>query len=234
MTDPTSSLRQFESWLHRRLRLRADEPGGGPSLSLTHLAGTRSSRYGPLLVDYLNEVDDTDPCGWFLFDEAILQAITAQDLLPARGPGASQAGPLEAIGRTLRELAALGRCVFVCSCSAWLVRCVPGVFTAFVTGSLNRRIASIADRHGLSVDEARAFVRARDEACRRIVRRSFGVRLDDPSQYHLVLNTDDIPDPVAVCLIADSMLEWAARAPGGTPEGGRNPRFASQTSRSAK
>ncbi len=90
---------------------------------------------------------------------------------------------------------------------AWLLE--PGVgFRICLYGSLNVRAARVARRDGMSLEEALAAVRAKEEHSRELYKRLYGFDLLDLSAYDLVIDTDNLtPEEVvaAICAVLEAM-----------------------------
>jgi len=90
---------------------------------------------------------------------------------------------------------------------AWLLE--PGVgFRICLYGSLNVRAARVAKRDGMSLEEALAAVRAKEEHSRELYKRLYGFDLLDLSAYDLVVDTDNLtPEEVvaAICAVLEAM-----------------------------
>jgi cytidylate kinase len=65
----------------------------------------------------------------------------------------------------------------------------PDVLHVRVVAPFELRVARLRGERNVSEDSARACLEARDRARARYLRRSHGVRLDDPALYHLTVNT---------------------------------------------
>ena len=180
-----------------------------PSLTITGLPGAGGRVVAPDIVDYLDVVHDCEGGGWLLVDDAFVAAAAGWDQ-----------GTTSAYSATLMAIARLGHCVVSCEGAAWLTRPVDNVFHAFLAGSEGGR----ATRQG--TEPARSAwtperLRARDEELRRAFADRFGAKLENPCDYHIVVNTDHFDRSLVVRTIADSLLEWAAGRnpnPPGAPE----------------
>jgi hypothetical protein len=85
-------------------------------------------------------------------------------------------------------------------------------FHVRLDGPLERRVARGAEIEGISLDEARAHVRAADKARAAYVRRLYGVDPADPSLYHLVIDSTAIPIDAVIELILVAAREAARTA----------------------
>lgn len=206
-----------------------DEPCA-PSLTISRQCGSGSSRIGRALVEYLDEIDESAVHGWAYFDQSLVGKIIEERLLPEKvqpySPGNEKflIDPRlrETLGRpaaewtlfnhsasTIRHLSSLGNAVLVGRASNFVTVDRKNVFHVRLVGSESKRIAYTRNHFHLSNEEAEMLVRKTDQARARFVRRFTGMEVDDPAAYHLILNTDNLPDDVIVRIIGDSLIEWA-------------------------
>ena len=71
----------------------------------------------------------------------------------------------------------------------WCLAGRPDVFHVRVVAPLEKRVARLCREKSLSEEAARARLEASDKARLRYLKRSHGVRVDDPSHYHVTVNT---------------------------------------------
>jgi cytidylate kinase len=86
----------------------------------------------------------------------------------------------------------------------------PGALHVLLAGSLEGRIARVAEREAIGRADARRRVEARDRAKRDYVRRTFGVDPDDRTLYDLVIDTIAVGIDAAVEIV---LTATRARAP---------------------
>jgi cytidylate kinase len=80
---------------------------------------------------------------------------------------------------------------------------LPGVLHVRVEAPLKARILRIQQREGLGTKESEDLAKRQDKTASQYVRHLFGVRWDDPSLYHIVLNTGKWDVEEAAQLLAD-------------------------------
>jgi cytidylate kinase len=108
------------------------------------------------------------------------------------------------VERIIADLAEAGDVVIVGRGGQMALRGRPDVLHVRVVAPLEIRVARLQQEKGISEEAARASLEASGRARERYIRRSYGVRLDDPSLYHLTINTGrlDVPQAVQVLLQA--------------------------------
>jgi cytidylate kinase len=75
-----------------------------------------------------------------------------------------------------------------------------------------KRVRQIEEHHRLSTQEAVELITTTDETRRRYVMHYFRAEIDDPINYHFVINTGLTGYDEAARLIADATMEIQARA----------------------
>ena len=97
---------------------------------------------------------------------------------------------IEAIRKVLRDLANGGNVVIVGRGAHIILEDMPNVLRVGVVANLEDRVVTVMERERLSKEQAAETVRTRDEARAYFFRRFFGIEEpDDPTLYHLVVNT---------------------------------------------
>jgi len=91
--------------------------------------------------------------------------------------------------KTILRLAGLGHAILVGRGANVITARLPNVFHVRLVAPLAARIHHAAGYYHLNEAEAAKLVREHDQARRRYVRRYFNSEIDDPSLYHVTLNT---------------------------------------------
>ena len=112
---------------------------------------------------------------------------------------------IEAMRSVMADLAAGGNVVIVGRGGSIILRDVPDVLRVGAVARTEDRIARIMEREKLGRDQAEKTVTARDKARAGYFKRYFGIGdPDDPSLYHLVLNTSDVDPEYATEVIVEA------------------------------
>lgn len=229
-------LSRMENYLRERPALGSSsfQPGEGseipPSLTISRQCGAGFCRIECSLLEYLDELEGSDFGNWALFDQSLLgRYIDSRPLSGCLIPfEANQAkfpvpSPLQDqfskprenwalfnhSANAIRQLCQSGRCVIV-GRAGNLVTCdLANTFHVRLVANKSKRIRFISRRFDLNPAEAGELVEETDKSRARFVKRNTGVEIDDATFYHLILNTESVPDEVAIRVIADSMHEWS-------------------------
>ena len=103
------------------------------------------------------------------------------------------------------ELADEGEVVIVGRGSQVVLRERSDVLHVRVVAPLEMRVERLQRERNLSAESARACLEASDEVRARYLRRSHGVRLDDPALYHLTIHTGLLDPTRAADLIIQAV-----------------------------
>jgi cytidylate kinase len=107
------------------------------------------------------------------------------------------------ITATILDLYGRGDVVIVGRGGQAILRDKPGVVHVRIIAPFKSRCRRLAESAKLSLSEAAEMLREMDEQRRDFLRQCFGVRPDNSSLYHMILNTARVEEDVAVNLIAD-------------------------------
>ncbi len=114
------------------------------------------------------------------------------------------------VERIIRDLADEGSIVVVGRGSQVVLSHRPDVLCVRVIAPLADRIAWLQQQKVISADAARAWLEASDTARARYLQRSYGVQVNDPTLYHLVINTGLLSLGPAVDLVVRTLQAWSA------------------------
>lgn len=93
------------------------------------------------------------------------------------------------VERIIHHLADEGNVVIVGRGSQMVLRDQPDVLHVRVIAPIEVRVGRLQQRENISPEAAQARLRASDKARIRYLRRSYAIKVDDPTLYHLVINT---------------------------------------------
>ncbi|UCC87184.1 MAG: cytidylate kinase-like family protein [Anaerolineales bacterium] len=112
------------------------------------------------------------------------------------------------VKRIIRDLADQGDVVIVGRGSQMVLRGRPDVLHVRVVAPFEARVAQLQEERQVSAESACACLEASDKARTRYLRRSHAARLNDPTLYHLTLNTGFLSLSQAVDLIIQAFQAW--------------------------
>ncbi|MEK9659671.1 MAG: cytidylate kinase-like family protein [Chloroflexota bacterium] len=121
---------------------------------------------------------------------------------PTEGMGdVADAQLLEMTAAVMRELAASNRVIIAGRGANMILRDNPGALHVGLTSALDQRVQRIMNRENLDRAEAERFVAENDKGRNAYFQRFFKVHPDDPTHYHLMVNTDLLSTPKAAELV---------------------------------
>lgn len=109
---------------------------------------------------------------------------------------------LAAVQAALADAAAEGDLVYHGLAGGLLLRDAPGVLRVHLIAPLEMRVRSLMDSHGMRESEAQSYIQDLDDSRARWVKFFFGVDVNDPGLYDLVLNLESFFIPEACEVIA--------------------------------
>jgi cytidylate kinase len=114
---------------------------------------------------------------------------------------------VEDTAHTIRQLAHKGWCVIIGRASNIITYSIPHGVHIRLIGSIEKRSQRIAQVSNLKLHEAENIVNRSDRARRRYMDHYYGISIDDPTHYDLILNTDHVSTSTASHLIADLLCK---------------------------
>jgi cytidylate kinase len=110
-------------------------------------------------------------------------------------------------------LADVGDVVIVGRGGQMVLRGRPDVLHVRVVAPLAVRIARLSQERNIPAEAARACLEASQKARGRYLRRGYGVNVDDPGLYHLVVNTGLLDLPRAAGLVVQALRDLIGAPP---------------------
>tara|TARA_R110002096_G_scaffold387471_4_gene581656 strand:- start:2532 stop:3284 length:753 start_codon:yes stop_codon:yes gene_type:complete len=225
-------LNRMKSFLRGRLAEEAYQSGEvfRPSLTISRQCGSGADRIGQRLVEYLDEADESATHGWALFDQSLIGRVIEDHKLPDTvGPYLAKNAKFSAVqaleeslnldpskwtlfnytSKTIRLLCTLGNAIIVGRAGNYVSADLANTFHVRLVGSIPMRKQRIQARHLVSSLESEKLINETDLSRSKFVKRYTHSEIEDPSAYHLTINTDDMDDNTITSILADSLLEWA-------------------------
>jgi len=115
--------------------------------------------------------------------------------------GATTSELRDLIRQAIEETAAHGDVVIVAHAASHALASEPGVLRVLITGSPEVRVGRFAAERGLSEKEASSVLSKSDAGRAGYLKRFYGERLELPTQFDLVVNTDRLTPEAAASLV---------------------------------
>ena len=218
-------LEGFARYLEPQAALVHEDPHcAGPSITISRQMGAGGIEIANLLADQLSArccriwvVFEKNlaqlvwqnhhlpaPVGRF-FDEGIPQTIrdTVQELLGVRITGWNQ---VEHTAATILRLAGRGDAIFVGRGANIITANQKAVLRVRLIAPFAKRVRQIEEHHRLGTQEAVELISATDDMRRRYIKHYFRAEIDDPINYHFVINTGAIGYQETAHIIAEATI----------------------------
>jgi cytidylate kinase len=199
-----------------------------PVVTISREAMAGASDIAQLVAERLNQhTHGTAPCPWTVFDRNLVERVLEDHELPKTldrfmSEDASVFSPGRAVEEilglhpsdwtlvqhtteTILRLARLGNVILIGRGSNIITRRLKKAVHIRLVAPEPVRIQRAAEAYKITTKEATALIHERDAARHRYVKHNFHVAIDDPLQYHAVLNTGLIDFDLAARLIADAV-----------------------------
>jgi cytidylate kinase len=203
---------------------------GFPCITISRQMGAGGIEIAELLAERLGVSSN---CRWAVFDRDLAERVWAnenlprpvdhfcrqevppairdvvQELLGVRTTGSHM---VEHTAVTILRLVYLGNAIFVGRGANILTAHQKSVLHVRLTAPFAKRVRQIEEHHLLGTQEAVELITATDDARRRFIKHNFGAEIDDPINYHFVINTGLTGYVEAARIIADATVNLHSRA----------------------
>jgi len=225
----TAEVEKLPSFLEA-MNYRTADAGGRNGfhgfLTISRQAGAGAHTLAhAVLEEFAQEPEDPALAGWTLFDAAMcqkrlaearlhvplerLRAETLRSAMDDLGYQIFALQPpqddiLEKTFHIIQSLALKGKVIFIGRGAVAVTRCLPQGIHIRLVAPLSRRLERMAAYWQVPAVIARRRVLEEDDSRARLMRRYFGLDIDDPLLYDAVWNTDRLP----TAHIAALLLRW--------------------------
>lgn len=215
MADPRVQLGKWQAYIEshtKQIRKRLGEfRMVEPAITLSRETGAGATTLAERLAEHLNQRSDKTKPAWTVFDKNLISEVLKEHDLPerlAQFMAEDRPRPIEDtigdmlgmhppnwklvkdIGETIFRIASMGRCIIVGRGGNIITRDLPSVLHLRLVGSLEKRIHRSMEYYGVTEAEARQLTSKQDRARRRYVLAYYDCEIEDPLNYHLVINVD--------------------------------------------
>jgi cytidylate kinase len=208
-----------------------------PCITISRQMGAGGIEIAELLAERLGVSSN---CTWAVFDRNLAELVWANDNLPGpvehfcheEVPPAIRDVVQELLGVrttglhlvehtavTILRLASLGNAIFIGRGANIITAPQKSVLHVRLTAPFAKRVRQVEEHHRLGTEEAVELITATDDARRRFIKHYFRAEIDDPINYHFVINTGLIGYDEASRIIADATMNLI---PGPKPQPGNS------------
>ncbi|HME42360.1 MAG TPA: cytidylate kinase-like family protein [Syntrophorhabdales bacterium] len=197
-----------------------------PAITISRMTGAGGHTVASILADYLQmHVPAHDP--WTVFDQNLVEKVLEDHHIHKRIADFMQEGHksmlmdsveewmglhpstwtlIQQTNATILQLAKMGNVILVGRGGVVITSKLKNVFHVRLVGSLEKRIEYGQKLYGLDRKASLDFIKKRDEGRKRYLKDNFGVDVDDPLLYHVLINTDLVQYDEAAGLIGDEVI----------------------------
>jgi cytidylate kinase len=199
-----------------------------PVVTISRQSGCGAHAVGEKLAAYLEAHSQEAWCPWQVFDSNLVAAILAEHKLPKRfakfmpedrtselaetmdellGIHPPSSVLLRHTRETISRLAERGNVVLIGRGASAITSDRENVVHVRLVASLDKRVEHVRQMRDIPRTTALKAIRNEDRARRRYIKQYFGMDLEDPLLYHLVINTGLLSYEKAARLIGDAVLK---------------------------
>lgn len=181
-----------------------------PFITISREAGTGESEITASILDELTKIQEPEECPWTLYDKELVKKVVEdynisgiQSLLPEKkfseiqtmfeelfGLHPTKREMVHNISKSIQRLADMGNAIVIGRGAFYITRHHTNALHIRFIGSMARRVKHMVHEHGMQLRRAEDYIIKEDHERREYVKKLFGVDLNDPHHYDLVINTD--------------------------------------------
>jgi cytidylate kinase len=198
------------------------------AVTISRQAGCDGVAVAERLANHLQQHSPSPHVAWTVFDRDLMQKVLAEHHLPTRlamqlpedrisliedtladifGVRPTAQAVVQQTAETMMKLASLGNVILVGRGGNFVTAKLPHVLHVRLVGDLNDRIERIVRDEGKTPAEARKFCIEEDQSRARYIKTYFNADINDPANYHLIVNTSRVGIENAAKLIGDAVLK---------------------------
>jgi cytidylate kinase len=198
----------------------------GPTITICRASGVGGYTVASSLAKYL-QMHAPCPGGWTVWGKNLVQKVLEDHHLQGHigdfiredhkgtvmdsveewlGLHPSAWTLVEQTNATMLQLAKMGN-VILMGWGAHLVTVeLKTAFHVRLEASFEKRLSRVLPGHGFDQKAAIRYIKKEDEGRRRYIKDNFDKRVDDPMQYHMVLNVDRLPHDECARVIGNAVI----------------------------
>jgi hypothetical protein len=198
-----------------------------PCITISRQTGTRADIIGHKLVDILNSYSDDDRPEWTYFDKNLIEKVIEDHHLPAilsnfmdedkvhnlknmvneiLGNPSGQTF-VRQMSETILQIARLGKAVIIGRGGNIITSRLRNVFNVRLVAPIELRAKQAMEAYEFkSYHNAVEFIKKEDASRKNYLKTYFLKDIEDPLQYHLVINTSVLDYDETADLIANSVM----------------------------
>jgi hypothetical protein len=203
------------------------------AVTISRQTGSGGHTVGQRLVELLQARAPKEARPWTLFDKNLVEKVLEDHSLPNRLARYMPEDRTSEISDTIDELfglhppswmlvrqtadtilhlAELGNVILIGRGAGIITWKLDYVFHVRLVGSVTKRMLRLQEANNIGAKAAREMLAREDLGRRRFLKKYFDKDIDDPTLYHLVINTDAVPCDEAAWMIANAIIPAPVKA----------------------
>lgn len=199
-----------------------------PCITISRQSGAGSNPVCAKLIEILDQYSAPEEISWAFFDNELIEKVLEDHHLPKQiseymveskykhltsavhellGLKPSDWTLIHKTTDTILQLARMGNVIIVDRGANIIASKLKNTFHVRLVAPLEKRIEHIEELLGVNEREAANYVKKEDENRRQYLKSYFHAEIDDPLNYHLVVNTDLLSYEGAAHLIAEAVVQ---------------------------
>ncbi|MBL8016724.1 MAG: cytidylate kinase-like family protein [Ignavibacteria bacterium] len=183
-----------------------------PFLTISREAGCGETEITASILDELTRIQEPEECPWTLYDKELAKKVVEdynisgiQSLLPEKkfseiqtmfeelfGLHPTKREMAHNISKSILRLADMGNAIVVGRGAFYITRHFSNALHVRLIGSLPKRVKHMVNEYSMSLRRAEDYIIKEDHERKEYVKKLFGVDLNDPHHYDMVINTDKL------------------------------------------
>ncbi len=196
-----------------------------PFITISREAGTGESIITNALLEELTKRQLTEECPWTIYDKNLVKRVVEdynltgiQGLLPEKkfsdiqtmfeelfGLHPTNREMVYNISKSILKLADMGNVIIIGRGAFYITRHHNNGLHIRLIGSMHKRTKHMVDEYSLTVKQAEEYIKKEDQGRYDYVKKLFGINLNDPHHYDLVINTDRLTTQEIAAMILEHM-----------------------------
>lgn len=231
-----AGIQKFDAFVRAQFRTQARgkdlPPGERPLVTVSRQSGAGGISFAESLATLLTSRSPRGSVPWTVFDRNLVERVLAEHGLSEEtarfmeeddSPGLDDAVG-EIIGlhpsrwhmvhqttETILRLARMGNCILVGRGASIITSHLTGAFHVRLVGTEDARVAHLQEHLGVSRKAAREVMEKEDRGRVRYLKKYFRTDVNDPTGYHLVINTDRVGYEEAARIVGEAVLARSRR-----------------------
>ncbi len=210
VTDQLEKCRQYIESRSNEEKLNNRKFPIGPCITISRETGTCAKCISEEIINFFNNRINENETNWTIFDKNLIEKVLEDHKLPSvlaklmeedkvsffatmlnemfSGlPG--QWTLIRKQGETILQVGSLGNVIIIGRGANIVTQKLSNAFHIRFIAPLNERIKNFAEAHHLDLKKAKTLVEQHDACRMKYIYTVFNKKIDDPSLYHIVINT---------------------------------------------